>query len=101
MSANAKLLAEVERLLKTPKALLRTLDQQRRFLAEVGLAKSPCPWCDERISFFEAVDEGYTDIGVDAKTCACPKCGKGLTQIVPFMGPPWFWGKRKEGMENG
>jgi hypothetical protein len=75
---------------------LSHLEKQERFLTRQFLCMAECPWCDSKVSWFEALAEPGTFTWTrSGDTHECPHCKKRIVYALPFMGP-WYWTKHKD-----
>lgn len=80
-----------EELLRTPKQLLTSIQQQEKFLFGQDCRTPPCPGCGEPLSKVEAAPETYRIGFSEGDDYDCPRCKTALRYILPFFGGGWFW----------
>jgi transposase-like protein len=83
-------------ILGAPDALLGPIERQKKYVLRHAMTRYPCPVCGHEANVLEAAGievDAYT-FGVDKPVCRCPRCAVGLKQVIPLMGPAWFWRRK-------
>lgn len=81
-------------LLRTPRKLLTTLEQQAVFLLHMALEKHPCPVCGKKQDQLEAAGITLDEYSVEEPSppFACVECHTPIVIVVPMISTErWFW----------
>lgn len=79
-----------------PERLLTEIEKQKLYLLKIYAVPKPCPACGHGNSLMEARGEHLDeyDFGKTKKEMHCTKCKTELTDILPFFGGEWHWGRK-------
>lgn len=91
------ILALIEKNLVHAKDQLSTYESQKRYILTQHIQYRECPYCDQDVSYFEAIRDADYRLGHGAKELHCIHCKEEIVDVVPFISAQgWYWGKKKK-----